>query len=325
MSNDLWGEDDVFSDIPTGAQTGKDGRPVQDFEYAPSVQPQVRRQAPTPPAPPKEVAPPILEVEEEVFEETEEDDFSEVLSDAGLRLEQGNLYRLIMNHNLFEGQDADPKAIQNVQKEIRKFAKERMEIMLGMRPEFTPEAAVVSSPFNDLEVQILKTLASRATNGATETEEANQVATVLKQTPKRSLNPIGAQPKKAVPKVVTKPAPRPLQSQPAAPLKRTKQQQTIEQIAREVGIPVELLEIDVPGIGGKSIHEMTDSERDARNKLVAQRRQQQVKSSHAIPMASEEQQVMMAMERANQFSNSLANSPVANLLDIVKNMPIKNG
>ena len=64
-----------------------------------------------------------------------------VLSDARLRLEQGRLYEMVMNSDLFEGSDCDPKAIKNVEKEIRNFAKERMEIMLGMRQETSEEAS----------------------------------------------------------------------------------------------------------------------------------------------------------------------------------------
>ena len=70
---------------------------------------------------------------EEIQEE--EEDFTAVFNDANLRIEQGRLYQMIMNHDIFEGMDADERAVQNVQKEIRKFARERMEIMLGMRQE----------------------------------------------------------------------------------------------------------------------------------------------------------------------------------------------
>src|ERR1019366_6683663 len=98
-----------------------------------------------------------------------EEDFVDVLSDAHLRLEQGSLYKLVMNGNLFQDVDADPKAVQNVQKEIKTFAKERMEIMLGMRKETnTVEHLEIDFPFNALEVEVLKKLASTATKGASE-------------------------------------------------------------------------------------------------------------------------------------------------------------
>src|ERR1035437_9642895 len=89
----------------------------------------------------------------DIFEE-EDEDMSSVLSDANLRLEQGRLYQMIMNHDMFGETDADPKAIRNVQREMRKFARDRMETMLGMRQEEAVLRTIVSSPFNDMEVNV---------------------------------------------------------------------------------------------------------------------------------------------------------------------------
>src|ERR1035437_7078044 len=95
-----------------------------------------------------------------LFDE-EEQDISEIMSDANLRLEQGRLYQMVLQGDIFADTNADPKAIRNVQREIRKFVRERMETMLGIRQEQPAQAAVVSSPFNDMEVTVLKMLASR--------------------------------------------------------------------------------------------------------------------------------------------------------------------
>jgi hypothetical protein len=312
-TDNLWGEEEPFSDIPEAAQTGNDGKAVPTtVQYAPPVIPPQapRRMAPPPPAPEPE------EIEEEV--EEVEDDFADVLSDAHLRLEQGSLYKMIMNHDLFAGVEADPKAVHNVQKEIRKFARERMEVMLGMRQEVeaTPVAQVIS-PFNDLEVEVLKRLASKATNGATETEEANQVASAFKQAPKRnSINPIGGASHKK-----TAPAKKPLPTRPTAPVKRSKLDMTIEQIAREEGVPVELLELNVKGVGGKPIHELTASELEERNRLAAARRGTQVKSTSALPMPTFEQEQMKAQQQVSGFGSTPLG---ASILDAVKKMPIKN-
>ena len=80
---------------------------------------------------------------------------------------------MIMNHNIFEGVEADPKAVKFVQKQIRNFAKEQMEIMLGMRqePSAQPAMSMDNFPFNSLEVEVLKMLASTATKGATAESE----------------------------------------------------------------------------------------------------------------------------------------------------------
>ena len=108
--------------------------------------------------------------EQDIFEE-EEEDMSSVLFDANLRLEQGRLYQMIMNSDIFADTNADIKAIKNVTREMRKFARERMETMLGMRVEQPTERTIVSSPFNDMEVNVLKLLASKMSKGATESEQ----------------------------------------------------------------------------------------------------------------------------------------------------------
>jgi hypothetical protein len=112
----------------------------------------------------------LAEIQGEEFDvfEDEEEDTSEIMFDANLRLEQGRLYQMIMRHDLFGETDADPKAIRNVQREIRKFVRERMETMLGIRQEQAIQEVVVSSPFNDMEVTVLRMLASKMSKGATE-------------------------------------------------------------------------------------------------------------------------------------------------------------
>lgn len=314
----MWGEEEPFSDMPEEAQTGKDGKPVPVAHvFAP---PPPSRPVTRPVVPPMQAPAPIVE-EIEAEEQEEEEDFSDVLSDAHLRLEQGGLYKMIMNHNLFEGTDADPKAVQNVQKEIRAFARERMEVMLGMRKETaTIEHLEINFPFNAMEVEVLKKLAFTATKGATQNSDnyvpevkltTEEVAMVHKR---KTLNPIGTS-KKSINK--------PLQNKAAAPVKRSRLDTTIDQIAREEGIPRELLEENLPGVGGKSLNELTDQELIERNRLAAKRRGAQVKSANSLPMATPEQQEMLAVERAAQMSNS--GSPLmSRLLETVKQMPIKS-
>lgn len=146
-------------------------------------------------------------------EPDEEDDMSEVLNNANLRLEQGRLYQMIMNHDIFGDTNADPKAIKNVQREIRKFARERMEIMLGMRHEAQKEVAVVSSPFNDLEVLALKTIAAQMSKGAT-TRADNAPIQTLTAPKKDGINTISGTTKYSAPAPISNPLPK---NRPAAP------------------------------------------------------------------------------------------------------------
>lgn len=344
MSN-LWDDDsnEEFRDIPDEAKLDKNNQPMQ----APPVrvqtqvaQPQTAR-APQPYRPPNIPAEPEFKrdaplragvnqeidveglneyMDQSLGRDYEEDDFTEVLNDANLRIEQGRLYQMIMNHELFEGMEADPRAVQNVQREIRKFARESMEVMLGMR-ETTPVHAAIASPFNDLEVDILKKLASRATNGATETPEANQVASVLKEAPRRkTLNPIGGSKKTAVAptKQPQKQAQR-LQFQPSAPLKRAKLDMTIDQICAEEGVPRELLEEHYKPLG-KPLQELSGDEATKRAKETADRLRSRVtvKSASALPMATPEQEEMLAMQRAQQVATGPG---MAAILDKVNKMP----
>lgn len=251
----------------------------------------------------------------------EEEDFTEVLNDANLRIEQGRLYQMIMNHDLFEGMDSDPRAVQNVQKEIRKFARERMEIMLGMRQEQKQlDQVSIVLPFNDLEIDILKKIASKATNGATETPEANEVAAAVKETPKRqTINPIGnsSAKKNLTPKTQTK-----LLTKNNAPIKRTRADATVEQILAEEGVSRELIEEDYQPIG-KPLHKLSAEELAQRQKETSQRlaARKTVKSASALPMAGPEQQEILAVQRAQQIGQAPGMSA---LLEKVKSMPVKN-
>lgn len=100
----------------------------------------------------------------------EEEDTSDIMADANLRLEMGRLYQMVLQNDIFAETNADPRAIKNVQREIRKLVRERMETMLGIRQERTIQDTIVSSPFNDIEVTVLKMLASRASGGKTENQ-----------------------------------------------------------------------------------------------------------------------------------------------------------
>lgn len=100
-----------------------------------------------------------------------------IMESANNRLEQGRLYQLLMKHTLFEEGEADSKVLHKVQSEFRAFAKERLEIMLGMRMERPKHTSVkVQLPFNEVEIQALKDLAFKMTKGASaEVESGSEV------------------------------------------------------------------------------------------------------------------------------------------------------
>lgn len=294
MSNfwDDQNDSESFRDVPDEVQ----GIPAQG---APPIHEPVAKPAP--------VSTPISEgaivnvdlVEQiEMSEEDEEIDNQSVLSNARLRLEQGRLYEMVMTSNLFENLDADQQAIKNVQRELKKFAKERMEVMLGMRAEKTPESTIVSSPFNDLEVTVLKKLASAATKGLSESPEANKIATTTAPAApkKQALTPIGAHAKK--------PEPKPLASTPAKPISRR-----------------ELAKKTIPQPDFKPLEkdpaEMTPEELAEHNKAVAARQagKKAMRPANAAPMPSPgQEEVLYAQMASENAANSLAKNPAVSAI-----------
>jgi hypothetical protein len=105
--------------------------------------------------------------EQQELEEDYQEDL-EVLKNARLRLEQGKLYELLLKHDLFEGVDADKRAIINVQKEVRAFVKERLEILVGLRPDpkLNPVKNTNLSGFSDEELLVLKGFVGKVVKSA---------------------------------------------------------------------------------------------------------------------------------------------------------------
>lgn len=171
---------------------------------------------------------------EEVFEQQES-----VMDNARIRLEQGRLYEMLIKHDLFDGVDADPQAINNVQKEIREFIIERLEILLGMRAEKTKEIQqIIQQPqFNDVEVQALKMIANKVTNGAsakasTTPPVTNELNVVKKQVKQQKINALSSVKKSTPPPLPVK------QKQPEVvvqkqPLKTSPKQKLVKKLKKE--------------------------------------------------------------------------------------------
>ena len=319
MSKNFW-EDESNEDFRDSPVEMVDGS-WREVEPAAAPRQQVQPQRPVPPA--TKPAPAVAQEEEseqEFLEDTEEEDFSLVLSDANLRLEQGNLYKMIMNHNLFDGMDADPRAVRNVEREIKAFVRERMEIMLGMRQEKAEHYKAISQ-FNDLEVSVLKMLASTASKGKTESAEANQ--SVSREPKRQTLNTIsGSTQQKLQKPVAPKPVPakvtQKLPPKATAPLQRAKTA-SVDAILEEEGIAREHIEEGYIPLT-KPVHELSPEELADRNKQAAERRakHQTVKNPSALPMATYDQQEMIAMQRASDFSQSAG--PLSGILSKLNKM-----
>lgn len=318
-------DDDTFRDIPDEVQLDKSGRQVA------APQPEISQQRPVQPqaAPVYQQAPqPQYEEPVQIADEDEEEDYSEVINDARFRLEQGRLYEIIMNNNIF-GDAGDEKAAKFVMRKVRNFAKEQMEIMLGMRqekPEVQP-LSVANFPFNDAEVQALKDLAFMATKGASAAPEAQHFSGVPQAAAPKpvSFKPISIQPK-APSATAPKPAPKqaapapakPLAQKAAAPVKRDQRTEAqIEQILAEEGISREEYERQYNPTYkplAKPFQNMSDEEIKEWKRQDALKTNKQVKNPSAIPMPSPEQEEMLHTQRAQAAASHPQMQSIMSLL-----------
>lgn len=149
----------------------------------------------------------------------EDEDYEEevdLMQNARIRLEQGRLYEMLIQHDLFGDIDANPTAVSMVQKEIKDFIMERLEILLGIRAEKEVEVHKVEAQFNDVEVEALKQVAAKLTKGASVHVPQPTVAKPsLGVKPKNSgLKKLSSKPKEKVvspltkKKKITKPLPK---------------------------------------------------------------------------------------------------------------------
>lgn len=109
-----------------------------------------------------------------------EDDQQDIVNEAMVRLEQAELYKMLIKHDLFEGVDGNPIAKQNVQNELKDYIVERLQILLGIRQEKSRNTSMrVELPFNRMEIEALKDLANKLTKGASsESQERETVEAV---------------------------------------------------------------------------------------------------------------------------------------------------
>lgn len=290
MSNKFtWDDEESFLDIPEEVQLSN-GVPMQSEIPQVTIQRRPENDRPmqvksVEKAIPKEYS----HDEKEMAYDADEEDFTAILSDASLRLEQGNLYKMIMNHDLFQGMEADSRAIKNVQKEIRKFAKERMEVMLGMRQTVEASSPLYSLPFNELEVTILKRLASAASKGATESPEAESQTWAPKR---ETLNPITFSAGNTRPKTL---------AGPSAPISRPKKEKPPAEAEYE---PLR-----------KHPSELSEDELIERHRQTMERQKGKlVKSSDAKPMATYDQTLQLAQQ---QVESSIRAPGLSRVLDIL--------
>lgn len=94
---------------------------------------------------------------------------TDIMQLAMVQLEQAKLYDMFLKHNLFDGVKANPTALKRVERELKEFILERMQILLGMKEDRktaqAPQSFKVELPFNEVEIDFIKALAFKGTKG----------------------------------------------------------------------------------------------------------------------------------------------------------------
>lgn len=127
-------------------------------------------------------------IEETGYEDEEvaydlEDDQQDIVNEAMVRLEQAELYKMLIKHDLFEGVDGNPIAKQNVQNELKEYIVERLQVLLGIKAEKSARntSMRVELPFNRMEIDALKDLAHKLTKGASSEIQEKEVVEAIEE------------------------------------------------------------------------------------------------------------------------------------------------
>jgi hypothetical protein len=130
-------------------------------------------------------------------EDAVDDDY---MGEVDKRLEVTTYYRELLRGSLF---GVDTEASRVVEKEVRRFVRDRVEILLGIRADDAPKAPPFVLPFSEQEVEALKLLAARLIANPSIARPASE------KKPEPTVRQASAPVTKAPPTIVRRP-PRPL-------------------------------------------------------------------------------------------------------------------
>jgi hypothetical protein len=290
---------------------------LQNQEPIRQERPQQRQQQYQQPAPQPQY------VQEQEIAYTLESNEEDILEEAIVRLEQARLYEMLIKHDIFEGVDGNPIALQNVQNELKSYIIDRLQILLGIKtddsaPERYSERTVkVELPFNRLEIEALKDIANKLTKGASgdmQEREVIEAEEEVKPAQPQRLKSLGAAKPKQAPSQAPSQAPRYETPQKSSKkqsnvtvTKTKKKQESIREQLDQIdnskiprsfrGESLTQAEIDEAkrqlareiaiGASNKNPYEMTEAELQARAAAI-QGGQAVSKSANRIPMPDPE-------------------------------------
>ncbi len=92
---------------------------------------------------------------------------ADLLNQADSRLEKANLYRMLLNHDLFGEVDCSATIINEVQEELKNIILDKLEVLLGIKAEEEKQETqlAIDLPFNSLQVEALILWADKLTKG----------------------------------------------------------------------------------------------------------------------------------------------------------------
>lgn len=102
----------------------------------------------------------------EQSDESDDEDIDATMSQAVKRIEEANLFKLLIKQPVFSEGSASPDILKSVNKKVREFAKRELEILLGLRSAKEDVKIIqqkVELPFSEQEISALKILASKIT------------------------------------------------------------------------------------------------------------------------------------------------------------------
>ena len=236
---------------------------------------------------------------EEMYEEQDPLELTQaeenLLGTAMIRLDQARLYEMLVKHDLFEGVSANPIALKAVQKEIKTFIMNRLEILLGLKSD-SPKAMQAAGQFNDIEVQALKDLAFAATKGASR-QQREILNPVSNSNARNTLKPISQKQPVTLQKTNTSPSP--------SVTKQTRAPQP--QVAKQGSVKKKKTNNDFVPLD-KKIHEMSSEELLARAKQNSDiYKGRTAVNPQALPQPTFEQQML-------QYSTALSSNGVGSAL-----------
>lgn len=224
-----------------------------------------------------------------------------VMESAKIRLAQGRLYEMLLQHDIFDSEiDEDPRAVKKVQSEVRAFVTERLEIMLGMRSMEPKQVAIqsvsVEMPFNEIEIQALKAIASKLSKGESESVTENLRINAEVTTEMGVSQPVRSKPQQQVRQAPVRQAVRPAAKTPlpAAPKRALDRKAPKEK-----------------GPSGEELHKMTAAELEAYAQRMKPKKVGVPSGTQPLPMPDQNMMDNLAASAADRNSQGGMGSATA--------------